>query len=34
MVAFVIALFLKEKPLAQRDAAAPEAAEQEPVPAP
>ena len=34
MVAFVIALFLKEKPLAQRDAAAPGAAEQEPVPAP
>ena len=34
MVAFVIALFLKEKPLAQRDAAAPEGAEQEPVPAP
>jgi EmrB/QacA subfamily drug resistance transporter len=34
MVAFVIALFLKEKPLAQREVAAPEAAEQEPVPAP
>jgi EmrB/QacA subfamily drug resistance transporter len=34
MVAFVIALFLKEKPLAQREVAAPETAEQEPVPAP